>query len=296
MTIDYGNNTNGTTNTVDTLDLSELDLNNLFERSGKILGGDLHSEYWKSHAIREHEEVKTEIIVLVNEIAAMERLEVYADNLFNDLYDANQTAFRKLKDDRKNVYKKLAMTSTIPKFLPWELPQTIDFVVGEDAHIFENHLFIPIENEKFKVCLNPWEYGVIKEELSNGILAWLRNLDRKKWSLEIPYETGGMIKPMFPDLLVVRINDHGYVFDILEPHDPSRNDNCPKAVGLAKFAEKHGEYFGRIQLIRELQKFGQDIFYRLDMGKLNVRNKVRSAKTNDELDRIFNDEAESKQG
>ena len=55
---------------------------------------------------------------------------------------------------------------------------------------------------------------------------------------------------MFPDLVVVRVDTDGYIFDILEPHDPSRKDNYPKAVGLAKFAEKHWDKFGRIQLIR----------------------------------------------
>ena len=85
----------------------------------------------------------------------------------------------------------------------------------------------------------------------------------------------------------------GYVFDILEPHDPSRKDNYPKAVGLAKFAEKHWDKFGRIQLIR-LKKGvdGRDHFYRLDMGKTTVRNKVRGIISNEELDRIFDTDAE----
>ena len=44
---------------------------------------------------------------------------------------------------------------------------------------------------------------------------------------------------MFPDLVVIRADVQGYVFDILEPPDPNRKNNYPKAVGLAKFAEKH---------------------------------------------------------
>jgi len=53
--------------------------------------------------------------------------------------------------------------------------------------------------------LNPWESGVIAEELQNGAICWLRNLDRKKWSLEIPYEVSGVTTSMFPDLVVVSI-------------------------------------------------------------------------------------------
>lgn len=101
---------------------------------------------------------------------------------------------------------------------------------------------------------------------------------------------------MFPDLIVVRADAHGYVFDVLEPHDSSRKDNYPKAVGLAKFAEKHGEHFGRIQLIRKVKGADKrDHFYRLDMGKLSVRNRVRGVTSNAELDRIFNEDAQTEE-
>jgi hypothetical protein len=137
---------------------------------------------------------------------------------------------------------------------PTETGTHIDFSLGDDAQTFDCHLFIPDENGNFKASLNDWETGVVKEELANGAVAWLRNLDRKKWSLEIPYEVGGVTTSMFPDLIVVHAGNYGNEFDVLEPHDPSRQDNDPKAVGLAKFAEKHGEKFGRIQLIRESKR------------------------------------------
>jgi type III restriction enzyme len=100
---------------------------------------------------------------------------------------------------------------------------------------------------------------------------------------------------MFPDLLVVRAGAHGYIFDVLDPHDSSRKDNFPKAVGLAKFADKHGDHFGRIQLIRRVHKFGRDIFYRLDMNKSHIRNKVRGVTSNAELDRIFDEYAKTEE-
>ncbi|MDR1532114.1 MAG: hypothetical protein LBS62_08020 [Clostridiales bacterium] len=116
------------------------------------------------------------------------------------LYDYHKAAFKKLKEERKDVYKKLALSSAIPLALAWDLPQTIDFSLGDDAQAFDCHLFIPAEGGGFKVSLNDWETGVVKEELANGAVAWLRNLDRKKWSLEIPYEVGGVETSMFPDL------------------------------------------------------------------------------------------------
>lgn len=97
----------------------------------------------------------------------MERLESFADKLFNDLYDEHQTAFRNLKEERRDAYKKLALSSTTPIALDWQLPQTIDFSIGEDSLVLENHLYIPSEGGDFKVSLNDWELGVIKEEMKD---------------------------------------------------------------------------------------------------------------------------------
>jgi type III restriction enzyme len=78
----------------------------------------------------------------------------------------------------------------------------------------------------------------------------------------------------------------------LEPHDPSRNDNLAKAVGLAEFAEKHWDLFQRIQLIRKKKGAdGVERYYRLDMGNTAVRNKVLPITSNTQLDQVFNEEA-----
>ncbi len=190
------------------------------------------------------------------------------------------------------IYERLINASVQPIAVPWVLPNSIDFSVPDDSMKLEQHLYCS-EYETFKTSLNPWESGVVEEELNNGAVCWLRNLDRKKWSLEIPYEVSGVTTSMFPDLVIVRADAQGYVFDILEPHDPSRKDNYPKAVGLAKFAEKHWDVFGRIQLIRQQRgPDGRNHFYRLDMSKTLIRNKVRGITSNEELDRIFDENAE----
>ncbi|MDR3299930.1 MAG: DEAD/DEAH box helicase family protein [Candidatus Accumulibacter sp.] len=103
LTIDYGTDTASTADS-ETVELSEFDLTNLFERAGKVLGGDLHREYWGRHASRDHEDVKTEIIIMVSDAGIMERLEAFADKLFNELYDDHKGALKKLKEERKDAY------------------------------------------------------------------------------------------------------------------------------------------------------------------------------------------------
>lgn len=291
LIFEYGDNAYSFDEATQTMTVSEFDISRHFEQAGRLLGEGLHKEYWIRHSTRDHIDVKKEIIVLTNDTDAMERINDYAEKEFITLYENNKRSIARLNEARKNVYERLTNASAQPISVPWILPDSIDFSVPDNSMKFEQHLYCS-EDGTFETSLNPWESGVVTEELNNGAVCWLRNLDRKKWSLEIPYEISGVTTSMFPDLVVVRSDAQGYVFDILEPHDPSRKDNYPKVVGLAKFAEKHWDIFGSIQLIR-LKKGvdGREHFYRLDMGKTTIRNKVRGITSNEELDRIFDTDA-----
>ena len=97
---------------------------------------------------------------------------------------------------------------------------------------------------------------------------------------------------MFPDLVVVRQAAGGYRFDILEPHDPSLADNFEKAVGLARFAERHGHLFDRIQLIRKLpSQAGGERYARLEINSQMVRKQVLLVTANPQLDALFEQHA-----
>ena len=291
LIFEYGDNAYSFDESTQTMVVSEFDISRHFEQAGRILGEGLHKEYWIRHSTRDHIDVKKEIIVLTNDTDAMERINDYAENEFITLYEKNKRSIARLNEARKNIYERLTNASAQPISVPWILPDSIDFYIPDNSMKFGQHLYCS-EDGTFETSLNTWEIGVITEELNNGAVCWLRNLDRKKWALEIPYEVSGVTTSMFPDLVIIRADSQGYIFDILEPHDPSRKDNYPKAVGLAKFAEKHWDKFGRIQLIR-LKKGvdGREHFYRLDMGKTTIRNKVRGITSNEELDRIFDTDA-----
>ena len=92
---------------------------------------------------------------------------------------------------------------------------------------------------------------------------------------------------------MIRNDDElGYVFDVLEPHNPDFKDNLGKAKGFAKYAAEEPR-IGRIQLIRMgKDASGNNRFKRLDMAKGEVRNKVLCAINNDELDHIFDTDGE----
>ena len=93
---------------------------------------------------------------------------------------------------------------------------------------------------------------------------------------------------MFPEFVVVRTVGEQYLVDILEPHDPSRDDNVDKARALARFAERHGALFGRIQLIRKCKAAGgAEQFVRLEINRVETIQSLLLVNQASQLDALF---------
>lgn len=266
---------------------SSVDIDRLFEEAGRAFSHGLQMEYWRAHAERDAVDVKVEAIVLARDAAQMGELEKLAAAAFDVLYDQHKKSIHKLKEHRRATYEKLRLATATPNEVPWHLPDSIDFRRKPADPIWDRHLFVE-GNGQFRVELGTWEAGVLKEELANeNVVGWLRNVDRKPWSLEIPYDTGGDVRPMFPDLVVVRKKGPSLEVDILEPHDPSLSDNVEKAVGLARFAQKHGALFGRIQLIRKHSNAGGEHYARLEINQASTIKRLLPMTSNPQLDDLF---------
>ena len=267
---------------------SDVDIDRLFEEAGRALSHGLHMNYWQAHAERDALDVKVEVIVLTRHHDSMATMEADAERAFDKLYDTYKKAIGKLKEQRRTAYEKLRLATAKPNEVPWHLPDSIDFRRTANAPVLDRHLYVE-EDGQFRAELGPWEAEVLKEELADSaVVGWLRNVDRKPWSLEVPHETGGDVRPMFPDLVVVRIAAKDLIVDILEPHDPSRDDNFEKAVGLARFAERHGHLFGRIQLIRKQKSpAGGEHFARLEINKAATIKQLLLITSNPQLDALF---------
>jgi type III restriction enzyme len=275
-----------------TIEAVSSDIDRHFQQAGRLLGNGLHMDYWRNQGDREADEVKIEVAVLTQVPGAMAEIESYAEQEFDQIYERHKRDIAGLKEQRRKHYEKLRLATATPRDIAWRLPESIDFRRTANAPQVHRHLYVE-EDGKFRIELGTWEKEVLEEELADPtVIAWLRNTDRKPWSLEIPYEEGGTIRPMFPDMIIIRQHANHFLFDILEPHDASRSDNVAKAIGLAKFAEKHWHRFDRIQLIRKKRApDGRDRYFRLDVGKESVRRKVLSLISNAQLDQVFEEEA-----
>ena len=231
--------------------------------------------------------LKIQVIIFAANAGCMDALNDYAEKKFHDLNDANRRRTVTLPDRFRKNYDNIVSDGDIISKHSFRLPETIRVPHESDGQLYSNHLFVD-DSGTALINLNGWERKVIaEEEKQEDFVCWLRNPSRGSWALCIPYEIGGETKPTYPDFLIIRRDGSDYVVDILEPHDPTRQDNLGKAKGFAEYARQNPGV-GRIQLIRmQRDSVGREKAFRLDMSKSSIRDKVSRCASNEELNHIF---------
>ena len=232
---------------------------------------------------------KIDFILFVSDEEQMLSLNNWAEKEFHMMADNSRLKAIKLEDRKKKRYNDIVSNGDEVSEHSFQLPESISTIRDSDGQCYTNHLYINGQGEAW-IKLNSWEEGVIKEESEReDFVCWVRNLPRKPWALTIPYEVGGQVKAMYPDFIIVRNDGQGgYIVDVLEPHDPSRVDNLPKAKGFANYAAKN-QCIGRVQMIREVSDATGKRYKRLDLSASAVQPAVLRAATNDELNHIFDE-------
>lgn len=263
--------------------LSEENIDQLFDAAGRMLAASegLHRTFWKRFHDREKpNQAKLELFAVMRQTETMPAMEKLAKEEFDARWKKHKSEIQKLSASIRTRFNALIQASGKPALQDWELPEQI--VEKKEGKVWQNHLFCG-ESGNFSAVLNGWEEKLLESEMKKkDFVGWLRNLDRREWALCIPYEMGGM-RPFYPDFVIVRKGSKGFVVDILEPHDPTRTDTIPKAIGLAKFADEHGEEFGRLAIAR---KQG-DEWQLADMNDKPTREKTKKLQTGSDVDGLF---------
>lgn len=231
--------------------------------------------------------LKIQVIIFAANAECMNALNAYAEQKFHDLNDANRRRTVSLPERFKKKYDDIVSDGDIISKHNFRLPETIRVPHEMEGRLYSNHLFVD-DSGTALINLNGWERKVIaEEEHREDFVCWLRNPSRGSWALCIPYEINSEKKPTYPDFLIIRCDGSEYIIDILEPHDPTRQDNLGKAKGFAEYARQNPGV-GRIQLIRmHRDSVGRERAFRLDMSKSSIRDKVSRCASNDELNHIF---------
>jgi type III restriction enzyme len=265
------------------LTLSEENIEQLFDAAGRMLaaGEGLHRTYWKRfHDQEKPNQAKLELIAIMRQLETVPTLEKFAREQFDEWWKKHKADIKKLSASVRVRFNALFQASGKAAAQDWELPDQI--VEKKEGAVWEKHLYCDADGN-FSADLNGWETELLTAEMGkNDFIGWLRNFDRRDWSFCVPYELGS-VKPFYPDFAIIRKTAKGFVVDILEPHDDSRVDTVPKAIGLAKFADEHGDEFGRLIIAR---KKG-DKWQLANMNDKETREKTKKMQPQSDLESFF---------
>lgn len=265
-----------------------------YRRAGRAISPDLATTYSDYLARNEVEASGMETALMEAHviIAALglvpqvrETLEAEAEKLANQWLIQFRIKIKDLSDERQDIYRQIKEMSTTPMDVDlahpksWMQATTIREADGTETPLplFEKHLLCD-ENGLFPEELNAWEDEIVRAELSrHGIIAWYRNPSRASQdSLGIVYEDAGQSRIVRPDFLFFSQQSDGSIaVDIVDPHGPQYADSIPKLRGLARYAERFGHLYRRIEVIAQIA--GQ---YRvLDLKEKNVRDSVDASES-----------------
>jgi type III restriction enzyme len=268
------------------VDIAAENVEDLFEASGRKLNEGLHKIWWRkqvSSMSASRETAKLELFALCTDPELIKRLEKLAQEQVQAWLSTHQFAISQLDEGSRALYGEIRNLASTPELSPLVYPATVQARISDTC--WDKHLFVPAEG-RFSSNLNRIEEEVLRRELSSiDVVGWLRNVDRKPWALCVPYEIDGEERAMFPDFLVVRNQENRLIVDIVDPHAINLADAPAKAAGMAKFAAKHADKFGRIELIMADGRTTKTF----DLTNETIRNKIRGIKLQEQMKRVFDE-------
>lgn len=264
-----------------------------YKRAARIISPDLATTY-SEHLARQDEEADDEDEALIDAhttVAAMgliadikDVLEIAAEALSNQWLGDYSDAIAALSDERQDAYRVIRELSAHPLDVSlarpkaWLQPTMAKEPNGTEVALprYDRHMLCDGEG-LFPIGFDAsWEKAVLDAEMAKaGRLAWYRNPPRASQdSLGVVYDDAGENRIVHPDFVFFsQRDDGGIVADIVDPHGDHLADSLPKLIGLARYAEQHGELYGRIEAVSKV-----DGKYRmLDLKMPEVRSAVAGA-------------------
>lgn len=265
------------------LELTDYDIEREFARADAKLknAGKRYTRDYFDKA--EMTDLMIDVILYTQSEDCMSELDKYAKTTFYQYKHEYRKVLSKYSENVKSKYDKCTREGEEVSDHSWMLPSTIYLPKGEE--IIDGHLFVD-QNGIATFALNSWEQQIIKDAKKDpNFVCWLRNHDRKPWSLCLTYEMDGKVHPFYPDFIIVRKDSNGgYLLDIVEPHWKDE-DNIPKAKAMAKYTEGEDGNVERFEMTRVYD--GKML--RLDFADATISHRLTDAtKYNDDfLDDLF---------
>lgn len=235
-----------------------------FEEAKRVFGADVAQTYVNHLADLDGGPFDlTEAFVRVSALATVkdvqEQVDRLTDAIASEWFESHRADIASLTDERQQEYETIRSLATEPQTGVLRRPKNKleDFSFEENdivapAPLVEKHLMSD-ENGLFPVgALNGWEQKVVNRELSRSTcVGWYRNPSHNGMdSVTVAYKDRvGDWRSMHPDFVFFEKLDGNVMPSIVDPHGQHLEDSLVKLQGLAKYAERYGQSFHRIDAV-----------------------------------------------
>ena len=170
----------------------------------------------------------------------------------------------------------------MPQQISMIMPEHITTINKETVYL--KHLYA-LEGGLFPATLTGWEADVLNAELdADSLVAWYRNPTGGAAALAIPYRESENSRTLYPDFLFFHKIDGQVVVDLVDPHNPGAADAGPKWLGLARYANLHGDHFRRVLAVI---KSPSEQLISLDLKNPDVATYLETASNETDIRHLF---------
>lgn len=262
----------------------------LFEQLGSRVGAGLHEKLWRrirsDNPTITGDDAHLQVIACLGESAALNELETIARDRFADWLSDHRAAIDALDEAERDDFARLQEHADAPTDRALSLPLTVRARRSDRTTDWPRHLFQD-DSGHYPDVLNTWEQDVVEAQLqSTNLVCWLRNRDRQRWALAVPYDDGaGGYAPMYPDFLFFREADGKVVVDLIDPHGLHLDDAPAKARGLAAYADKFAGQFARFEMVVYDKATGRKKL--INLKSATTRQRIAGVTTTQHLEDLF---------
>jgi type III restriction enzyme len=270
--------------------IADENVDDLFAEAGRQLGEGLHKEYLRSRVAEgiSPRRAKLELYGLATTNGVLGKLDKAADSIRTEWSDRHKAALASMDEKYRLAFREIESAGPESQVVTIDAPKTIEVKAAKQK--WRHHLYVDdvgVFPDDFSK--SSWESRTIEAELERRDLAgWLRNPDRKEWSLTITRREGTRWIPFFPDFIFFAQTPGGILPEIVDPHLLAAEDMPQRAVRLAQYAQDHGDVFRRIEMVI-FESPTDEKGLRLDLMNETVRATVANVTTREQLKRAFRD-------
>lgn len=221
---------------------------------------------------------KAEVAALALQPEVIAGVEAAAEALVREWLKEHYASISKLPDAKRAQYEPIrreARDSELTVLVP-----PVDGVVRDFEDTWVKHALSTPEGT-YPVELKGWEKALLNLELGDDdLVAWYRNPTGSDAAIRVPFPGDNRDQSMYPDFVFFHQTNVGIKASIIDPHGYNYQDAAGKLKGMAWYAERHGDFFARIESVIQDQA-GRLVS--LDLKSAAVRAAIESITTENVL-------------